>query len=146
MISLCDWSSEVFSSEPHAAADQSFPDLKGQAPLRLCRDATLRPGEPAFPDLKGQAPLRLLPPLPVATCGEPFPDLKGQAPLRPLPPAPVPAPRSPLFLTSKVRLHCDFGDYLNKVKDQLLFLTSKVRLHCDGDTFPLRAQGYDIFS
>ena len=36
-----------------------------------------------------------------------------------------------LFLTSKVRLHCDV--YLDQyfVKLPPLFLTSKVRLHCD---------------
>ena len=37
----------------------------------------------------------------------------------------------PLFLTSKVRLHCD--DYTPDDSDEPLglFLTSKVRLHCD---------------
>ena len=38
----------------------------------------------------------------------------------------------PLFLTSKVRLHCDiFEKGLDLLRDPQLFLTSKVRLHCD---------------
>ena len=37
-----------------------------------------------------------------------------------------------LFLTSKVRLHCDQGcTGLRHLRGQVLFLTSKVRLHCD---------------
>ena len=36
-----------------------------------------------------------------------------------------------LFLTSKVRLHCDREAVLGVVAVRLLFLTSKVRLHCD---------------
>ena len=36
----------------------------------------------------------------------PFPDLKGQAPLRPFVATPS-VTCSQLFLTSKVRLHCD---------------------------------------
>ena len=86
----------------------SFPDLKGQAPLRRQESLHLDAGRmPPFPDLKGQAPLR--PDLPdhAVEGGDAFPDLKGQAPLR--------RPRCPvhhhgsvvLFLTSKVRLHCD---------------------------------------
>ena len=37
-----------------------------------------------------------------------------------------------LFLTSKVRLHCDgeVGEHFSEFLDGL-FLTSKVRLHCD---------------
>ena len=62
----------------------------------------------------------------------PFPDLKGQAPLR---------PRnrrqrgidSGLFLTSKVRLHCDLAAMHMVSGGSVLFLTSKVRLHCDLD-------------
>ena len=40
-------------------SDEPFPDLKGQAPLRLDpqTEATERANRP-FPDLKGQAPLR----------------------------------------------------------------------------------------
>ena len=38
---------------------------------------------------------------------------------------------SPLFLTSKVRLHCDRYELGNFFGDPVLFLTSKVRLHCD---------------
>ena len=36
-----------------------------------------------------------------------------------------------LFLTSKVRLHCDQLGVLNTLSGAGLFLTSKVRLHCD---------------
>ncbi len=36
-----------------------------------------------------------------------------------------------LFLTSKVRLHCDIGGRFEWRRDSQLFLTSKVRLHCD---------------
>ena len=37
-----------------------------------------------------------------------------------------------LFLTSKVRLHCDLRDLAAAEVEALrLFLTSKVRLHCD---------------
>ena len=61
----------------------------------------------AFPDLKGQAPLRPG----VATAKRhndlPFPDLKGQAPLRPLHGTDDAVRAATLFLTSKVRLHCD---------------------------------------
>ena len=41
-----------------------------------------------------------------------------------------------LFLTSKVRLHCDSVSPLDVagLLQQPLFLTSKVRLHCDRDT------------
>ena len=37
----------------------------------------------------------------------------------------------PLFLTSKVRLHCDINTLAEEGGVNLLFLTSKVRLHCD---------------
>ena len=37
-----------------------------------------------------------------------------------------------LFLTSKVRLHCDFTSPEFPGLGHVLFLTSKVRLHCDG--------------
>ena len=44
-----------------------------------------------------------------------------------------------LFLTSKVRLHCDIKLLQLADKDGKFFLTSKVRLHCDfarpGDGF-----------
>ena len=36
-----------------------------------------------------------------------------------------------LFLTSKVRLHCDIVGKYQLPTDNTLFLTSKVRLHCD---------------
>ena len=36
-----------------------------------------------------------------------------------------------LFLTSKVRLHCDTREHKEKRIASALFLTSKVRLHCD---------------
>ena len=36
-----------------------------------------------------------------------------------------------LFLTSKVRLHCDMFARHSGVMNKCLFLTSKVRLHCD---------------
>ena len=39
--------------------------------------------------------------------------------------------REPLFLTSKVRLHCDAGIFMRGTTIWNLFLTSKVRLHCD---------------
>ena len=86
-----------------------FPDLKGQAPLRLGHSLfeglgvvalfltskvrlhcdllsrkTLDPDALPFPDLKGQAPLRRYTPPPASSASvAPFPDLKGQAPLRP---------------------------------------------------------------
>ena len=37
----------------------------------------------------------------------------------------------PLFLTSKVRLHCDVSVIGVVLVVGVLFLTSKVRLHCD---------------
>ena len=39
--------------------------------------------------------------------------------------------RNCLFLTSKVRLHCDIVGKYQLPTDNTLFLTSKVRLHCD---------------
>ena len=36
-----------------------------------------------------------------------------------------------LFLTSKVRLHCDHQQVQHRLIIGMLFLTSKVRLHCD---------------
>ena len=36
-----------------------------------------------------------------------------------------------LFLTSKVRLHCDMFARHSGVMNKCLFLTSRVRLHCD---------------
>ena len=138
-----------------SALGGTFPDLKGQAPLRQqpARDGTAN-GVP-FPDLKGQAPLR---PAAFATlpstlglfltskvrlhCDKllipsvlkklaTFPDLKGQAPLRPVWGSES-AWREALFLTSKVRLHCDEVRRNGTAVDPVeLFLTSKVRLHCD---------------
>ena len=40
-------------------------------------------------------------------------------------------PREVLFLTSKVRLHCDMLGLRWVRVTVVLFLTSKVRLHCD---------------
>ena len=39
--------------------------------------------------------------------------------------------RAALFLTSKVRLHCDIAKFVHHTVHDDLFLTSKVRLHCD---------------
>ena len=86
---------------------------------------------------------------------QPFPDLKGQAPLRHLVHRDLRGTHI-LFLTSKVRLHCDmhrnsgpgrgptpFPDLKGQAPLRRaditadhgaaasLFLTSKVRLHCD---------------
>ena len=113
----------------------SFPDLKGQAPLRrsacssqdgtgclfltskvrLHCDNTIRASLKIilgpFPDLKGQAPLRhQLIELVTGLTSKAFPDLKGQAPLR----------------RCEVAYFLDFPVYL--------FLTSKVRLHCDNSS------------
>ncbi len=88
---------------------QPFPDLKGQAPLRQDRARSSRTRD-----------------------GVPFPDLKGQAPLRPAHPAAGSGFPGPLFLTSKVRLHCDKPSLpWSTTTLRSLFLTSKVRLHCD---------------
>ena len=91
---------------PAGSSTAAFPDLKGQAPLRR-PDGHQRLGrQGAFPDLKGQAPLRLLIEQIRQHTETTFPDLKGQAPLR-LPGGCL-LPSGPgLFLTSKVRLHCD---------------------------------------
>ena len=73
----------------------------------LLRIKQLRDVPTPFPDLKGQAPLRPEVTDALLAYYSPFPDLKGQAPLRPrLPRRPQGGPVS-LFLTSKVRLHCD---------------------------------------
>jgi len=40
-----------------------------------------------------------------------------------------------LFLTSKVKLHCDVTDDRVGCSGSALFLTSKVRLHCDYQRF-----------
>ena len=62
----------------------------------------------------------------------PFPDLKGQAPLRTSTQGSYRASAASLFLTSKVRLHCDTGTRSGSLPPRrTLFLTSKVRLHCD---------------
>ena len=85
----------------------------------------------------------------------PFPDLKGQAPLRRTRATSAAGEEFALFLTSKVRLHCDslfaplpdvtshpFPDLKGQAPlrpgssarppwRMHLFLTSKVRLHCD---------------
>ena len=63
--------------------------------------------------------------------GSSFPDLKGQAPLRPDHVETDPPAAVALFLTSKVRLHCDTLTPVNPDLPSALFLTSKVRLHCD---------------
>ena len=101
----------------------------------------------------------------------PFPDLKGQAPLRRGPPGRLRPTRSALFLTSKVRLHCDLWDPSGirtglepfpdlkgqaplrrniitntAVEDRTLFLTSKVRLHCDHPNSPLAISNPVAFS
>ena len=107
-----------------------FPDLKGQAPLRpagkgghvyfpnLFLTSKVRlhcDGAPsggsldrrcAFPDLKGQAPLRPVDFDQVEFPDDAFPDLKGQAPLRRVDNEGH-IRGGELFLTSKVRLHCD---------------------------------------
>ena len=59
-----------------------FPDLKGQAPLRLGFLLVRPDAQMPFPDLKGQAPLRHASPSGATATDRPFPDLKGQAPLR----------------------------------------------------------------
>ena len=61
----------------------------------------------------------------------PFPDLKGQAPLRHLSSRGFARQVKSLFLTSKVRLHCDECSHKQLLGHQVLFLTSKVRLHSD---------------
>ena len=100
----------------------------------------------------------------------PFPDLKGQAPLRRLRHGHGVVERPPLFLTSKVRLHCGvslhwlgsgqgwaFPDLkgqapLRHVKihgcyqsNKNLFLTSKVRLHCGRVTDPVQRRPTRLF-
>ena len=108
----------------------AFPDLKGQAPLR--RDPRQpHPRDRTFPDLKGQAPLRPGPRRRRRETARPFPDLKGQAPLRPRAWENGGGTVVALFLTSKVRLHCDFTSPEFPGLGHVLFLTSKVRLHCD---------------
>ena len=64
----------------------------------------------------------------------PFPDLKGQAPLRLDVQADAAEAFESLFLTSKVRLHCDWRVLRDRPEELALFLTSKVRLHCDWRT------------
>ena len=104
----------------HATAS-SFPDLKGQAPLRPLQVAAPNVGQfAAFPDLKGQAPLRL--------------EAKRLA-----------VGDFLLFLTSKVRLHCDQVWVLNLIDFTALFLTSKVRLHCDGGAAEMSVQVMKLF-
>ena len=124
-----------------------------------------------FPDLKGQAPLRQLCDVHgAAHQGGPFPDLKGQAPLRRVPEGFRERLPAALFLTSKVRLHCDgseaalavtasfpFPDlkgqaplrHMNKqimfMPNIILFLTSKVRLHCDLSTRMACILGMPLF-
>ena len=61
----------------------------------------------------------------------PFPDLKGQAPLRLADYDRDCVGEFGLFLTSKVRLHCDSLPTGVRIYVPGLFLTSKVRLHCD---------------
>ena len=51
----------------------------------------------------------------------------------------------PLFLTSKVRLHCDEDGIRSHEQLLGLFLTSKVRLHCDTDRLHVEAWGSSAF-
>ena len=77
----------------------------------------------------------------------PFPDLKGQAPLRHRGQIRVVSGLAGLFLTSKVRLHCDdtgTSDAWQYMYD--LFLTSKVRLHCDERALIRERQAEGTFS
>ena len=125
----------------HRSRGSPFPDLKGQAPLRRpAGQLPATPRYPPFPDLKGQAPLRLTAEQRRSAPRRPFPDLKGQAPLRLGTPPQERHAKESLFLTSKVRLHCDreCGNQRNRVCFTGLFLTSKVRLHCDVDSCSLR--------
>ena len=85
----------------------AFPDLKGQAPLRRFQPNARALSQSSFPDLKGQAPLRHAAGDDLSRGLHAFPDLKGQAPLRYAPLRPLAAAGFDLFLTSKVRLHCD---------------------------------------
>ena len=135
-----------------------FPDLKGQAPLRLdAVHGALAQGRILFLTSKvrlhcdglsgwgwcrrgclfltskvrlhcDRADLYAL----GLSVEEPFPDLKGQAPLRRLSVWRERVVTSGLFLTSKVRLHCDqLLEPQSESRLHSLFLTSKVRLHCD---------------
>ena len=145
----------VLSSRP-TQSPSLFPDLKGQAPLRRprrsrgegetsrffltskvrlhcdgllqCRAEQLD-GAFSRPQRSGSIATRNHTVNPSSTATA-FPDLKGQAPLRL---STVPEVRwfAYLFLTSKVRLHCDSANGLAQLLDTILFLTSKVRLHCD---------------
>ena len=136
-------------------ARASFPDLKGQAPLRRggvesedgeglvlfltskvrlhCDHRGPRGRDPrtsTFPDLKGQAPLRLAV---VCINGGGVPPLFLTSKVR-LHCDGIPGSLTlgiELFLTSKVRLHCDQALAVAAGKQRALFLTSKVRLHCD---------------
>ena len=134
---------------------RTFPDLKGQAPLRLRAFLYLviylllfltskvrlhcdrAPGSGRWKPtsmLFLTSKVRLHCDRSTSVCGgatvRAFPDLKGQAPLRPVT-LQAQGWTRPLFLTSKVRLHCDLPlcGFQDAVAD--LFLTSKVRLHCD---------------
>ena len=49
-----------------------------------------------------------------------------------------------LFLTSKVRLHCDCSSSRFANIPRRLFLTSKVRLHCDYQEGVFCPQGRDF--
>ena len=121
---------DALTSRRNDGVARPFPDLKGQAPLRPYLHECYCDMPATFPDLKGQAPLR---PQTVASPlwhHRPFPDLKGQAPLRHGVSLFVDQ-GGELFLTSKVRLHCDVDLVLDLRQHVQLFLTSKVRLHCD---------------
>ena len=126
---------------------EAFPDLKGQAPLRL-RD---RPEELAWACLFLTSKVRLhcgnLPETVTRRCGHgAFPDLKGQAPLRLRHRARMQRDRRRLFLTSKVRLHCGLTDQaVEEPARQGLFLTSKVRLHCGWSRSPSAGAGGPLF-
>ena len=106
----------------------------------------MRGKEPAFPDLKGQAPLRSGAIIRIPEDVAPFPDLKGQAPLRRKHLLKRGPADPPLFLTSKVRLHCDSAaEAARGLLGRLLFLTSKVRLHCDPVDGLVLLQVRDLF-
>ena len=119
------------ASWQYLPSPRPFPDLKGQAPLRLDYETDHGITRVPFPDLKGQAPLRLAALADGQQDPQPFPDLKGQAPLRRCDVRLSVWRDRILFLTSKVRLHCDGLCGGSALPLRLLFLTSKVRLHCD---------------
>ena len=74
-----------------------------------------------------------------------FPDLKGQAPLRRVAGGQLRGDLQQLFLTSKVRLHCDSRPAAVMRSCRKLFLTSKVRLHCDVEWMMALPAGWVLF-